>query len=139
MTARIFHRILPLAERHVGRGLYNPGATLPGTIEMRIDVLDMHDHKVAHFSGTGRAEFAALAPYHYGTVADNELGMNDVASRSCRAKAFDEAEGVAQPIDGCGDIFVDEDWNQRRARRGPVDDHISPRYGSSRCVQWRSR
>lgn len=96
-------------------------------IEMRIDVLDMHDDKVAYFSGTWRAEFATLAPYHYGTIADNELGVNDVAGRSRRTKAFDETEGIAQPIDGCGDIFVDEDWNQRRARCGPIDDHISPR------------
>jgi hypothetical protein len=73
---------LPLAEGHIRRWLQDACATLPGMLEMRIYVLDMHVYVLAYFVGARRPKLGTLTAQHYSALGNVELRMRDNASWS---------------------------------------------------------
>jgi hypothetical protein len=77
-------------------------------LEMAVNVLDMHQYVLAHFVGAWRPKLGTLAAQHQSAFPDVQLCMSDAAIRSHMTEALLEPEGVAQPGDRFGDVFVDE-------------------------------
>ena len=108
MSPKILRRVLPLAEGHIRRRLENVRTTLPGMLEMRVNVLDMHGHGLTHFAWAGLPKFGALAAEHHGAVGNVELRVHDATARNRYAEAFLETERGTEPVDRFFHVCVDE-------------------------------
>jgi hypothetical protein len=81
MPPKVLHRILALAEGHVRRRLQDARTTLPGVLEMLVNVINMHDHVLAYFVGARRSKLRALPAQHDSAFGNVELRMGDAATR----------------------------------------------------------
>ncbi|HEX9942348.1 MAG TPA: hypothetical protein VGG03_10050 [Thermoanaerobaculia bacterium] len=70
MSPKIFRRVLPLAEEHIGRCFQDPSAALSRTLVVSVDILNMHGHILVDLIGTRRAKLGPLAAEHHGTLAE---------------------------------------------------------------------
>src|SRR5712692_3925564 len=68
VAPNILHDVLPLAKGHVRRRLQDSRTTLPGILEMLVNVLNMHVQVLAYFVGAGRPKLSTLAAQHDGAL-----------------------------------------------------------------------
>src|SRR5258708_34401929 len=64
VTPRVLYRILPLSERHVRWCFQDLRTTLASMLKMRVDILNMHTHALAHFVVSRSPKPSARAAQH---------------------------------------------------------------------------
>ena len=126
MTPRVLYRILPLSERHVRWCFQDLRTTLAGMLKMRVDILNMHSHVLAHFVRPRRPKLATLAAQHDRALADGKLRMGHTVTRTRSPEALRETEGAAEPVNRFFYVFVDKYRYHCCSRCRPVDYHIFP-------------
>jgi hypothetical protein len=85
VAPKILHGVLPLAEWHDRRRLQDSRTTLPGILEMPVNVINMNVQELAYFVGTRRPKLATLAAQDDGALGDVELRMAYAATWTRRA------------------------------------------------------
>src|SRR5712691_3475473 len=78
-------------------------------LEMLVNVFNMHRNVLAYLVGVRGPKLATLTAQHDCAFGNCELRMGDAASRSLKAQALRETEGVAEPVDRLRHVFIDED------------------------------
>jgi len=73
---------LPLAKGRVRGWLQDARATPPGTLEMLVNVVNMHCHVLAYLVRSRRPKLSTLTAQHDGALANLELRMGDAATRN---------------------------------------------------------
>jgi hypothetical protein len=73
---------LPLAKRHVRRGLQDARAGLSRMLEMLVNVVNMHSHVLAYFIGARGPKLGTLPAQHHGALGNVELRMGQAATRN---------------------------------------------------------
>jgi hypothetical protein len=121
MAGVVFGGVLPDAERHIGWRLDDPRALLLRSLEMRVNVVD-GDVDVLVDAAAWRRKWPTPRAEHNRGFANRQLTVGDCAISSRCAKAFGESERCAKPIHGLGDVLVDDDRNNRSARRRTIYD-----------------
>jgi hypothetical protein len=77
MSSMVLDRVLPLAKRHIGGRLHDPGASLLRMFKMLIDVRDRYMNVTGYLISRRRSERASLSAKHDGTVSDRELRVTN--------------------------------------------------------------
>jgi hypothetical protein len=75
VAPKILHGLLPLAEGHIRRRLQDSLTTLPGILEMPVNVVNMNVQELAYFVGARRPKLGTLAAQDDGALGDVELRM----------------------------------------------------------------
>ena len=126
MPPRVLYRILPLSERHVRWCFQDLRTTLSVMLKMRVDILNMHSHVLAHFIRPRRPKLATLAAQHDRALADGKLRMGHTVTRTRSPEALRKTEGAAEPVNRFFYVFVDKYGYHCCSRCRPVDYHIFP-------------
>ena len=105
------------------RRLDDPRARSFRALEVLVDALDGDEYVLLHFAGARRPVFGALAADHERAVADDELRVRHDAA-AAGAQPLGETERVFQPVDGPGDVGVNQNRNDCRGWRRLIHDHV---------------
>lgn len=106
MTRMILSRVLPFPKGHIVRRLNDACTTLPGMLEMPVDVRNGDVHVLSDDIWLWSAKGPALAPKHDGALCNHQLGVSDNPI-SFGSETFRETERPTEPIDGRSEVFVD--------------------------------
>jgi len=101
------------------------GAFALGVGEMGVDIGDEDGEALgggAELGGSGAA--GAGAAEHDPGVAEVHLGAGGAAVIASVAIVLEEAEGAGEPVDGLGDVFVDDVREEDVGGDGGVGDHF---------------
>jgi hypothetical protein len=115
MPGEILDGVLPFAERIVGGRCEHASTVLKGALVVTIDVFHTHHYGMAFL-----ADRIMLLAYSYRAIADVQL-----CSMICNSQAQAETEGIAEPVDSRGDVWIPEHGNYATLRHRPILEHGS--------------